>query len=233
MSLMEEPVFQWMAQYAYEPWMVYSAIVALMFASSFGLPIPEELTLLSAGLIAYMGSHPEIFPPPYEGAQGVSVFGTAMVCFVSVFVSDGFVFMLGRVFGRKWVNSRRFEKVMSPEILDRIGRWTARHGMWACGIFRFTPGLRFPGHMAYGALGFPLWKFAAVDGTAALISVPTQIFLVAAYGEKILLVLQQFKFILLLIIVSFLIFFAMRRVILWWMTREASLQTTQGLPPRG
>ncbi|MFP5458564.1 MAG: DedA family protein, partial [Bacteriovoracia bacterium] len=51
-----------------------------------------------------------------------------------------------------------------------------------------------PGHLSCGLLGIPLWKFLAIDGTAALISVPTQVWFVATYGEVILNSLQQFKF---------------------------------------
>jgi membrane protein DedA with SNARE-associated domain len=68
--------------------------------------------------------------------------------------------------------------------------------MWVCGIFRFTPGIRFPGHLSCGAMGVKWWQFLAVDGFAALVSVPTQVILVAFYGEIITSKFKEFKIIL-------------------------------------
>ena len=45
-------------------------------------------------------------------------------------------------------------------------------------------------------MGISLWKFALVDGLAALVSVPTQVYLVATYGEVILAKIKEFKLVL-------------------------------------
>ena len=36
----------------------FTSVVALMVASSFGLPVPEEVTLMGLGLVCYIGSRP-------------------------------------------------------------------------------------------------------------------------------------------------------------------------------
>jgi len=41
----------------------------------------------------------------------------------------------------------------------------------------------------------PIWKFLLIDGGAAFISVPTQVILVATYGEVIVSELKRFKLI--------------------------------------
>ena len=84
----EAGLIQFFAQYAYEPTYVYTFICCFMLAASFGLPIPEELTLVSAGLVAYMANHPNEFPPPSSGAHGVDTFTLCVVCFLAVFLSD-------------------------------------------------------------------------------------------------------------------------------------------------
>ena len=48
-------LIEFFAAYAYQPMLVYSFIVLFMTASSFGLPIPEEMTLVSAGLVGGSG----------------------------------------------------------------------------------------------------------------------------------------------------------------------------------
>ncbi len=78
------------------------------------------------------------------------------------------------------------------------------------GVFRFTPGLRFPGHFCCGVLGVPAWKFTAIDGTAALLTVPTQVLLVAYYGGKILESFKKFKISLVVVLGLILIYFVGR-----------------------
>jgi membrane protein DedA with SNARE-associated domain len=193
----EAGLIQFFSQYAYEPAYVYTFITCFMFASSFGLPIPEELTLISGGLVAYMAHHPADFPPPYPGAEGVSVFTLSVVCFLAVFGSDLLVFFMGKTFGGKIIKTKFFQKQVAGSGFDKINSWFQKYGGWACGIFRFTPGLRFPGHLSCGLLGIPVWKFCAVDGLAALISVPTQVWIVATYGGEVMKHLKEFKLVIL------------------------------------
>lgn len=181
------------SQYAYQPAYVYGFITIFMFASSFGFPVPEELVLVTSGLVAYMAHHPEKFPPPYPGAEGVDVLTLALVCFFAVFLSDFIVYLIGKFFGGKIIKTKFFQKQVAGRGFDRINSWFQKYGGLACGIFRFTPGLRFPGHMSCGLLGIPVWKFVLIDGLAALVSVPTQVYFVATYGEVILNKLTEFK----------------------------------------
>lgn len=181
------------SQYAYQPAYVYGFITIFMFASSFGFPVPEELVLVTSGLVAYMAHHPEKYPPPYPGAEGVDVFTLALVCFFAVFLSDFIVYLIGKFFGGRIIKTRFFQKQVAGKGFDRINGWFQKYGGLACGIFRFTPGLRFPGHMSCGLLGIPVWKFVLIDGLAALLSVPTQVYFVATYGEIILTKIAEFK----------------------------------------
>lgn len=189
----EAGLMNFFAPYAYEPLYVYGFIVVFMLASSFGLPVPEELTLVTAGLVAHMATNPEAFPPPYPGATGVDIWLLCLVCFLSVFLSDVLVFFIGKFFGAKIIKTKFFQKQVAGNGFSKINSWFQKYGGWACGIFRFTPGLRFPGHLSCGLLGIPIWKFMAIDGLAALISVPTQVYFVATYGDIILSKIREFK----------------------------------------
>jgi membrane protein DedA with SNARE-associated domain len=202
------------SQYAYEPMYVYGFITAFMFASSFGLPVPEELTLVSAGLVAHMARNPDIYPPPYPGAEGVDIFVLCIVCFCAVFMSDLVVYFIGRFFGGRIIKTRFFQKQVAGQGFNRINSWFQKYGGWACGIFRFTPGLRFPGHMSCGLLGIPLWKFMAIDGAAALFSVPTQVYFVASYGHVIMEKLAEFKMIVFGLFAVLFVFWLVRKVFL-------------------
>lgn len=207
-------IVNFFSQYAYQPYFVYSFVILFMTASSFGLPVPEEMTLVSAGLVAYMAHHPDIFPPPYPGAQGVNLFTLSAVCFFAVLGSDILIYTLGKFFGKKLIKTKFFEKRIGQKRFDKINGFFHKYSFWACGIFRFTPGVRFPGHLSCGITGISFWRFVLVDGLAALISVPTQVILVATYGEVILSKLKEFKVVFLLIIASVIIAWFVRSWIL-------------------
>lgn len=195
----EAGLIQFFSQFAFDPAKVYIFVCCFMLASSFGLPIPEELTLISVGMVANMARHPEHYniSPPFPGAEGVNVVTLSFVAFGAVFFSDLVVYFIGKVFGTKIIKTKFFQKQVAGSGFEKINSWFQKYGGWACGIFRFTPGLRFPGHMSCGLLGIPLWKFCAVDGLAALISVPTQVYFVATYGQVVLHYVKEAKIYLL------------------------------------
>lgn len=197
------------AKYAFEPMYVYGFLVFFMFASSFGLPIPEEITLVSAGLIAHFA---KVTPPPYPGAEGVDTVTLCIVAFLAVFGSDFVVYGIGKFFGARIIKTKFFHKQMAGDGWDKINSWFQKYGGWASGIFRFTPGLRFPGHLSCGLLGIPAWKFIAIDGTAALLSVPTQVYFVSEYGDVIIQKIGQFKTYMLYVAGAVLVVWLVRKI---------------------
>lgn len=199
--------------YAYEPTWIYTFLIVMMMLSAVGLPFPEEATLISVGLLAYMGMNPQIYPPPYPGAPHINPQTAALVAFLAVFCADFLIYAIGRFYGRRIFDWKPVKSVLSEENRKRIEEWTHKYGAYACGIFRFTPGIRFPGHLACGMLRFPAWKFGLIDGIAALISVPTQILLLAYKGEVILKFLRQFKIVLLCIIALVLVYLVYKKYI--------------------
>lgn len=193
---------------ANRPWLVYTIVFMAMYASSFGLPVPEEVTLLTVGFIAYMARNPDLYPGTLYAGQGIELTTAAVVCFFAVFSSDALVYGLGRFFGPPLLKTRYVAKVLTEERMVKVRTWTSNYGAWAAGAFRFMPGIRFPGHLSCGLLHVPFRKFIAVDGTAALISVPTQVFLVGHYGRDIINLLKTYQpWVIGLIVIGVLIHF--------------------------
>ncbi len=205
MGFSDAEILQWFTQYVYQPWLVYLGIFVLMMASGFGLPIPEEVTLVSSGLVCFAATRPNLPPPPYPNAHLVDPYITAGVAFFSVIFADCLVYFLGKFFGGKVQRSQFIDRYRSR--FDQVSDWTKRYGMWAAGAFRFTPGLRFPGHFACGMMGLSISKFIAVDAMAAAVSVPTQVLLVAFYGETILYYFKQFKMGILAVVIALVLFY--------------------------
>lgn len=220
--MFEFDVLQFFAKYAYEPYYVYSFIVLFMTASSFGLPIPEEMTLVSAGIVAYMARNPDLYPPPFPGAEGVNLVLLCVICFIAVLGSDLLIYTIGKLFGKKLIKTEFFNNRIGHERFNKINQIFQKYSFWACGLFRFTPGVRFPGHMSCGMMGIPLWKFILVDGFAALISVPTQVLLVAYYGEVILDKIKEFKIVLAIIIGVLVVLWLGRKFFIFVRDRRAT-----------
>lgn len=209
------------SQYAYQPMFVYMFVTLFMLAASFGLPIPEELVLISSGLVAYMAHHPEQYPPPTPGAEGVNIITLCIVSFFAVLGSDTVVYLIGKLFGGKIIKTKFFQKQVAGEGFDRINRWFQKYGSLAAGIFRFTPGLRFPGHLSCGLLGLPMWKFLLVDGAVALISVPTQVYIVGTYGGDILKKIAEFKKYVLIAVAVVAVIWLGKKVYQKWATKPS------------
>jgi membrane protein DedA with SNARE-associated domain len=206
---MDNWIAQIFSQYAYQPLWVYGAIWFFMILSAFGLPLPEEVVLISAGYVGYMSLHPDEYPPPTLGAPHVNVYLLAFVALGAVVGSDLVIFYLGHRYGRKILRMKFFARLVSEQRLDKIQAWTQRYGFWTVPIFRFTPGIRFPGHLMCGAMGLQLSRYLAVDFTAAALTIPTQILLISFYGKVILDQFVKFKYLLIALLISGLcVFFA-------------------------
>lgn len=206
---MEEFIQQSFGTLSYQPWAVYGTICGFMILSAFGFPLPEEVILISAGFVGHMALYPAI--PPPAGASVVNVHVLAVVAFIAVLGSDYLIFFLGKQFGPALFRQRWFQRVVSPERLIRVRGWMQRYGYWPVIVFRFTPGVRFPGHLMCGAMGLSAWKFLLVDSLAALLSVPTQIYFVSFYGREILHYFKTAKLYLFGALAIFLVIFFFRK----------------------
>jgi len=195
--------------YAYQPYKVYMFVVLFMIASSFGLPIPEEVTLVSVGLIAFMASHPNIYKPPTPDAVGVNTYTLAIVAFFAVSLSDILVYSIGRFLGNRSYFKKKMER--GDGAIHKVNKWFENYGTLAIFFFRFAPGIRFLGHMTCGITRIKLWKFVAVDSFATSISVPTQVLLVAFYGKTILEHIKEFKLIMFAIIMLAIVIYFVKK----------------------
>ena len=189
---MEHMINELLQSVAHSPILVFTLLFLIMYASSFGLPIPEEITLLTLGFLVWLGNNPD----PETGlmsSSNINIHAAAWLAFIAVLSSDFLVYELGRRFGQRILALPLLNKLAQPALLSKVNLWMDRWGFWAAGIFRFTPGVRFPGHLSCGMLGVSRIKFLLVDGAAALVSVPTQVYLVGTYGKEIIDLIKKYQ----------------------------------------
>lgn len=149
----------------------YLAPFVVLLLCGFGLPIPEEITMLGAGFLAHRGD--------------VEFVPVMLVCFVATLLGDSIPYFVGRRFGRRALRSRMVRRAVHPERLRSIERRFARMGLWAVFVCRFLPGVRLPAWFTAGTLGIPYHRFIAVDALGAALMTPTFVALGHYSGGKI------------------------------------------------
>ena len=149
----------------------YLAPFVVLLLCGFGLPIPEEVTMLGAGFLAHRGE--------------VEFLPVIAVCFVATLLGDSIPYWVGRHYGRRALRSRAVRRALHPERLRSIERRFARNGLWAVFVCRFLPGVRLPAWFTAGTLGIPYHRFIAVDGLAAALMTPFFVGLGRYSGAKI------------------------------------------------
>lgn len=149
----------------------YGAIVGLLLVCGLGVPLPEDITLISAGILAAVGS--------------VTLPGAIAAGFFGVIVGDAFMFTLGRVYGRRAFKLPLIRNIMTPKRIGLAERKVIRNSKFICFTARFLPGLRSPIFLTSGILGVRPVTFFLLDGFAAMISVPLWILAGRWFGENL------------------------------------------------
>jgi membrane protein DedA with SNARE-associated domain len=183
----------------------YFLVFGILIACGLGLPIPEDITLLAAGLLCYYGLT----------SLGLMI----TIAFFGVMAGDSLIFFLGHRFGRKLTKKWFFHRLLPDDRLIAVQNRFARKGVKMIFAARFMPGLRAPIFFSAGTLHLSPKVFWFYDGMAALISVPLIIGAVYYFGDymdKVVRVVQGVEHgILFVIVVVVLLVFAK-----WYLTHR-------------
>jgi membrane protein DedA with SNARE-associated domain len=149
----------------------YAVIFAVLLACGFGLPMPEDITLVAAGILVSRGI--------------IDLKMSVFVCMAGVLIGDGTIFFLGSRYGSK-IRTSKFFSLILPERRDAMVKSIfQKYGDKVIFMARFMPGLRTPLFFATGSYHVPFWKFLALDGFAAVISVPFWIYVGYLFGANL------------------------------------------------
>lgn len=143
----------------------YPGLLGILIIASLGLPIPEDIPLIAAGVILRLQP---------ETARWDLTILTALVGIMS---GDLVLYTVGRWWGRDVVKHRSVAWLISPALFARAERSFHRWGGWFCFFGRFIVGIRAVMCMTAGATHFPYWRFFLADFCGALLSVPFFIWL--------------------------------------------------------
>jgi membrane protein DedA with SNARE-associated domain len=141
----------------------YIAMFGVLFLSGFGLPVPEEITLLASGLAV--------------GWEEANYWLASVACVLGILASDTVLYCAGRRWGKKVLTSRPMRVLLSEKRQAFIERLFARHGNKAVFIARFFAILRFGVFTYAGQHGMRFATFIGLDLLGALITGPVTIFI--------------------------------------------------------
>jgi membrane protein DedA with SNARE-associated domain len=148
----------------------YLAVFVVLMVCGFGVPIPEDITLVAGGVIAGLGY--------------VNVHVMFLVGLVGVLTGDSLMFIVGRVFGERALRLRWVAYLLTPRRYAQVQAKFSRYGNRLMFIARFLPGLRSPIYLTAGMTRrVSFIRFFLLDGLAALISVPVWVYL-GYYGAQ-------------------------------------------------
>ncbi|MBT4760465.1 MAG: DedA family protein [Bdellovibrionaceae bacterium] len=142
--------------------MAYTTILGVLLACGLGVPIPEDITLIAAGILSGLGK--------------ISVVGAYVVGYVGVLLGDTILFYIGRRLGHKAFELPLIRKFMTEDRIEKSKIRIQENSKFICFTARFLPGLRAPIYLTAGIMRVRPLIFFTLDGLAALVSVPIWVY---------------------------------------------------------
>jgi membrane protein DedA with SNARE-associated domain len=152
-------------------WAGYLVLFGLLFSCGLGMPLPEDIPLLVAGMLV--------------GTGKMHLVGAGVCAWAGIIGGDCVLYYLGRRYG---LNITRVPFVGKHVTKDRIlqaERLFEKYGIWVVAVGRLFAGIRGAMVVAAGAIRFNFLKFLIADGLAALVSGGLFVWLGMKFGENL------------------------------------------------
>ena len=157
--------------------LAYFIMFFILLACGFGLPLPEDIVLITGGMLSSHGV--------------TNHWVTLAICMAGVLIGDAVIYLTGRTMGDRIKRTKLFSYLVKKERDQKIQFWFSKYGDKMIFFARFMPGLRSALFLSSGIYRVPAWKFFLLDGFAALISVPLWIWLGFLFGSNLELLEQK------------------------------------------
>jgi membrane protein DedA with SNARE-associated domain len=215
----------------------YLGIFLLMVATGCGLPVPEEVFIVGAGVLSANG---ELRP---EFAFAATLLGAL--------VGDALMYGIGYRFGHSLLRRHpKLSKLVGADREEYFEGAVKRHGFKVLLMARFMVGVRGPVYLAAGTVRMPFLKFLLWDMVCATLVVGLFFGLAFFFGEEITDLIKEAEigFTILVLTIGGVVaaYFALRRHRRRLLERviiaaaadapsadsEGSAETEKGLPKR-
>jgi membrane protein DedA with SNARE-associated domain len=136
----------------------YLGVFVVLLLGSLGVPIPEEMPIIAAGVMSY---------------EGIVRWWLALpVCLVGVLSGDMVLYWIGWRWGEQVLNWRLVRLILSPAREQWLKAAYRRHALKTVVTARHDMGLRAAAFLTAGNARVPFWKFVVADVGAVSFGVP-------------------------------------------------------------
>jgi membrane protein DedA with SNARE-associated domain len=149
----------------------YGLVFGVLVACGLGLPLPEDVSLVTGGYLSYVGA-----------AQFAPML---LVAFAGILAGDFLIFTAGRRYGCDLAGSRWCSRFLPQARLCKAEQYFKLHGEGLVFAARFFPGLRAVTYFVAGASPMATWRFLLFDGLAACVSAPVWMVLGRKLGRHL------------------------------------------------
>lgn len=205
-------------------------VFGVLLLCGFGFPMPEDVILVTGGVLAWMASPLET--PTLAGMAGdtglLLMIATGMA---GILAGDSVIYWAGRRLGRRVAEFRVLRHMVTPEKLQQVETRLRRQGNVVVMIARFLPGLRAPTYFTVGHSHFAYWKFLLYDGLAALVSAPLWVCLGFWFGDDIQRAAAEAGRFSRVVLGGVLVLLAVLGARWWWRRRQAAAAPPAAEPP--
>lgn len=196
-------------------------LFAALVLAGLGAPIPEDLVLITAGVLAHQGV--------------LDLERVIPILYVGVLTGDIIVYSFGRRFGHLVLRHPWVLRFLTPARQERIARYFARYGNRTVFLVRHLTVLRAPTHLIAGAMKMPGWQFLLWDGLAALVSVPLMVGMGYFFADSVVVLQHNIRrieyWVGAIVVLVFIGYLLLRYRDVWWTTRrEAGTNTAPKQP---
>lgn len=156
----------------------YLTVFGILVVCGLGVPLPEDISLILGGYLAYQGS--------------ADLPVMMVVGFLGILVGDSLIYLVGRRLGERpstgWLG-----KIITPEKRAVVAGMFEKHGRKVVMIARFMPGVRAVTYFTAGSVKMNYFQFIFWDGLAAIVSAPLFIYLGYRFGDEMDLLMAKVK----------------------------------------
>ena len=157
----------------------YPAVFLILLATGLGVPIPEELPIAIAAMMARW--------------EVMHWFGALLSCLAGVLAGDILLYWVGRHFGRRILQWSTVRRILTPAREARVMDAYHRHGLKFVVLARLVMGLRAAAFLTAGLVRLPFPRFLLVDLAAVLVSVPLSFGVAYAVADSVAVALARVR----------------------------------------
>ena len=165
--------------------LAYIIVFSMLLAGAVGIPAPEDLTLIAAGVLSSLSQ--------------VNTLLMGVICYIGILTGDLIIYRIGWMAGPALFRKKWFRKHISTHRLQVIRTNLHKNTVFTILVARHLFYIRTATFLMCGAVRISFSRFLIIDAFAALITTPVMMgvgYIFAHNYDQILYYLDKVKFVL-------------------------------------